>query len=518
MLAKGEPDDGWTRRLGWLDAMLHRACAGSPDGYLAADALRAAGLTPAQADEAHKLSWRRKVAANLKPGMPFEERRAEVQRAGVNAALPTIGAVWQAVGAMLRAGDDAAGRLKLTTRTGKRGTVRELVVHRQRGIADWLNEVPVLMLNASGGIEEARRFFSRAVERSPARVATPHARTRLILGGFGKGTLARHPRKLADLRAYLAVEHAGDELGIVTHLSATDAIRGMADTRLAHHGATAGDDEFRHVDVLAVIGGMSAPPDVIAALAAARTGQAVPVARAVPSTAPVLMADGRGVAVPVLAYEHPAAQAVHEGIYNSSIDQAAGRARAVMRTAANPVVISIFANAAPNLPIDEIAHWRDIRPDRLMHMAARRRVFLNAADMTRHHADLFRSEKAASAARERFGDDIAGRLREMLGRDRRPWCRVRYQPAGQGQQLRWAFCPAGELEALRVEIEAAAGALVHWRPEPFSAGREDIRKPEIGIPADTGMSSASRCPETASLAALRPAAPGRRPLGRPPDG
>ena len=49
-----------------------------------------------------------------------------------------------------------------------------------------------------------------------------------------------------------------------THKSAVGALAGMANTKIAYHGANAGDDTFRTVDAMAVIGGMSAPPDVIA--------------------------------------------------------------------------------------------------------------------------------------------------------------------------------------------------------------------------------------------------------------
>ena len=62
-------------------------------------------------------------------------------------------------------------------------------------------------------------------------------------------------------------------------------------------------------------------------MAAARTGMAARPERPIKTTAPVLMTDGRGVMVPVLGYEHPAAQAVHAGIYNAALDQAANRPR-----------------------------------------------------------------------------------------------------------------------------------------------------------------------------------------------
>ena len=178
----------------------------------------------------------------------------------------------------------------------------------------------------------------------------------------------------------------------------------MADTRVVHHGANAGDNSFKEVDVLSVIGGMSAPPAAIATLAAARSGRAVPHARAVETREAVLMRDGTGVAVPVLAYSDPDAQKVHRGIYNGSIEQAAARARQVARTAANPVKVNIFGNVAPGMPIDEIVHWRDIRPDRLCEMLVRGRVYENAAHMHTIYPELFSTRRAATDARARFGD------------------------------------------------------------------------------------------------------------------
>jgi hypothetical protein len=340
-------------------------------------------------------------------------------------------------------------------------------------------------------------------------VATPHVHTRLILGGFGKATPARHPGKLVDLRAFLTVEHGGDELGVITHLSAIGAFEGMG-ARLAHHGATAGDDDFRHCSALAVIGGVSARAEAIAALAAARNGLAVPGDRAQPSTAAVLMADGSGVAVPVLAYAHPAAQAVHAGIFNASIDQAAGRGRGVMRTAANPLHIDIFGHCAPGIPVDEIVRWSDVKPDRLLHMVARGRVFLNAADMHAQHAGLFGSENAAAHARERFGN-IRARLQDMCGRQRRPWCWVRFQPAGQGQHLHSAFCPASDVAALRGEVEAAIGGLVYWQPQPFTPGREVIAKPEIGLFTGLAKTSLPPSPRPGATGAWTAAEPHARP-------
>jgi len=234
----------------------------------------------------------------MTPGMPLDERKEEARRCAINEVLPRIAAVWEATAAMLRDGESAAGRLALQTRMTRRGTSIELVVHGQRHLASWLQDVPVLLLNATAHAEDVCRFFPRAELRVPPRVATPNAQVRLVLGGFGKGTLLRHPRKLAELHDLLAVEHLGDELGIITHKAIKTMFADLG-ARLGHHGAVAGDDTFRFVRRHAVIGAPSAPPAEIAALAAARSGRAVPVERAVQANAPVLLTDGSAVSVPV---------------------------------------------------------------------------------------------------------------------------------------------------------------------------------------------------------------------------
>jgi len=255
----------------------------------------------------------------------------------------------------------------------------------------------------------------------------------------------------------------------------------MQDTRVTHHGASAGDDKCRDVDVHSVIGGMTAPPKAIARLAAARTGLPVPIANPISSTATVLMRDGSGVAVPVMAYEHPAAQRVHVGIFNASINQARARPRAVLRSLTSPVAINFFANAAPNMPIDVIVRWRDVKPDRLDHMVRAGVVFLNAADMHTHYPKMFPSENAAAKARARAGD-IWPRLRERFGRFGRPSVRVHFKPPGQGMQLRWLVCFADKVDEVRAMVEAKAGELVHWKSEPFEPGRREVMAIPVLVP------------------------------------
>src|SRR4051812_27840231 len=79
------------------------------------------------------------------------------------------------------------------------------------------------------------------------------------------------------------------------------------------------------------------------------------------------MTDGTGREINVMAYPHPASRAAHAGIYNVDINQAAARARRILRMAASPAVVNIFANAVPDHPVDVILEsdrtgWFTCRP------------------------------------------------------------------------------------------------------------------------------------------------------------
>jgi hypothetical protein len=100
----------------------------------------------------------------------------------------------------------------------------------------------------------------------------------------------------------LAVAFPGYEVGIVGHKSSVSSFAEMPNTRTTWHGANAGDDSFKTVDVEVVFDGPRAPAAGIAALAAARTGRLVKQTSRSCRPRWVPMADGRGVSVPVLRY------------------------------------------------------------------------------------------------------------------------------------------------------------------------------------------------------------------------
>jgi putative DNA primase/helicase len=213
-----------------------------------------------------------------------------------------------------------------------------------------------------------------------------------------------------------------------------------------HHGDLAGDDDHGDVDVIMQIGGPFAPYAHIAELATARVGVAVPIAKPVRMPCVALMEDGTGVQFERMAYEHHAAQFVHEGIYDASFIQGAlGRGRGLHRSAETPLEIEVFGNVPLPVPLASLSRWQ---PSRELDLLASGGTFSNARDLYRFHGDgQFDSEEAAAKWRQRHPWDEA-LLRDLLADDPRPHSKVVWQPMGQGHKLRATVIPTAEVPTL----------------------------------------------------------------------
>jgi hypothetical protein len=122
--------------------------------------------------------------------------------------------------------------------------------------------------------------------------------------------------------------------------------------RPLHDGLVAGDDDFGDLDLVVQIGGPFTPSSEIARLTSAESGRLVETAR--PRRAPCvgLLADGTGVQFERPAYEEPAAQAIHVGIYDQSFVQGGfGRGRGINRSADTPLEIWIYGNVPLPVPV-----------------------------------------------------------------------------------------------------------------------------------------------------------------------
>jgi hypothetical protein len=521
VLYEDHHDVAATKHLARLYQVFIDACG--CDGDLTAEKLRDAGLHPYDFDEAIRLSRQRGVKSTMKPGMSLDARREAAAREAINGQMGKIVTAWTIAKQVFEG--TAPGRITVQTVTRKRGISREITVHTMHRLADWTDGLPTLLVNSSPQHEIAREFFPRLIERAPDDVAVHHVTNRLIVGGFAKGTLERSARKRRELNRFLKLEAIGqDKTGFVGFKGTKDEIAaGVPGLIARHHLQNAGDDELRDVSVHTSLDGIRLKTADLVKLVRAKTGRRPSEASPAWAIGSVLKSDGTGVEVPDLRYEDPDMQAEYAAHLYSSVAQAgSARARAVTRTALNPLRNNIFGRLAPPAEVfTEVVHWRDVSPGRLGEMVIRGFVHLNAATMTAMYPDLFPTEKAASRAREDFGD-IWQRLRAWVERDRRPWVRVRWQRAGQGHALQWSICPEAEAETLRAAVEALGGEPVHWQVESFTEGQKHppAAFAEEDIPADVeedltepGMSS----PE----APLWP--PGESPdrpyrVDHPPDG
>jgi len=122
--------------------------------------------------------------------------------------------------------------------------------------------------------------------------------------------------------------------------------------------------------------------------------------------------DGRHVAIATApSHPDPLAEAIRWQIEEAELMQAIGRARAINRTAGNPVQIDILTNVVLPLAVDELTTWGEIQAGDIEVMAARGAILLSG-DAATVYPDQF--PKGAEAARKALD-----REREKLGQMRK---------------------------------------------------------------------------------------------------
>jgi putative DNA primase/helicase len=467
VLEDGAADHHRTAQLDELYQKLRTALTSAADGQQLAEALAAAGLTSKSIGDARRLSWKRKLPDDMRPGMSLDERRtASLAAAKINPVVRRIHAVLSAVQRVAeQAENDDAAAPPISFDGGK------ITVHRLREPASWLKSLSVLIASASVRPDLVRRFFPTLEHKAPPMPALPHQTVRQYLGAFGKAGITR--KKLDELVIQIRFEAAiGKTVLVITHMRDEHAFAGIPGVRTLHHGNVAGDDDFGDVDLVVQIGGPFAPQAEIARLASAESGRLVPSAKPVRRPCIGLLADGSGMRFERLAYEDPAAQAVHAGIYDESFTQGGlGRGRGVNRSINSPLDIRIFGNVPLPVPIHSIDRWRPA--NRIAKMLLRGAVHLNASDMHCFYRDLFPSPGAAAQAIHRWNGRTAlitevNRLARQLPA---PWVEVTWQPNGQGHRTRKSYVASANLAAVHAEaVREFPAGLAAWTVAPFTAG------------------------------------------------
>jgi putative DNA primase/helicase len=140
----------------------------------------------------------------------------------------------------------------------------------------------------------------------------------------------------------------------------------------------------------------------------------------------------------------PHAEAIRWAICESELIQAIGRARAVRRTANDPLQVDILTNIAlPDVIVNETVTWERMEPTFAQIMASRGAVPLNYADMAIAYDDLFKSGDAARMALSRENSEQTP-IREYLIGVCSEFSSISYRHPGstRGPGARLLFDPA----------------------------------------------------------------------------
>ena len=453
------------------------ACTLSPD-QLTAEDLSRANLTADDIAEARELNWRRKQKTGMWPGMPLDDRKEAARRCRINRSLPRIADALHAMEAMLT-NEGQRDVITLSVEVLKSGTHRVMMVHGLRRPHEWVTNRPVLICDATARPDKVTRFFPSLRHVAPPAPRLEHQIVHQRLGTFGKSAM-RDEKKLAAMVDEVTLRTLGRTALVLVHKEFENAFKHLPNVTVRHHGDTAGDDDNGDVDVVIQIGGPFARPQEIAEAATAETGRLVTPAKLVRTPCAALMMDGTGIQFERMAYEDPAAQAVHTGIYDASFVQGGlGRGRGINRSASTPLEVWIYGNLPLPVPVATLRRWQ---PDLLGQMILAGGVHSNAQDRARFHPSIFKTHEASAKWQKRHVSDLESDARVILDRDPRPHVKVTWQPAGQGHKSRWSVVPADDVEIYEGAALGEFGGLVTWRVEPFTDG---CSRPEASTPEES---------------------------------
>jgi putative DNA primase/helicase len=375
-------------------------------------ALLDAGVTEALCRQASGLEWKRLAGGGLRPGMdPEAFRRKAVELAEAQGDIRKLATMWRLLGEAIDGGAEAAGRVCLEMVKDASGAEHEALVLRwTASIAEGWN-APTLHIDATLRPDLVRHIFPRLEMAADIRLETPHQRTVAVTGkSFSHAALTDEK---AVLRVWQAVRlraamTPGETL-VILPKRAEDIIRAAGPVpdhiHVLHHNATQGLDRFGKVALLIVVGRTMPPPGVVSHMAAAITGQPVEDIGTADGWYRVEMAtvpakDGSAVTLPRESHLPGLPEEIRRAICEDQLLQAIGRGRGVNRTAADPLEVEVWSDAAPPVEVDAFRLYEAPTKDEAAVAAG---IWAeSAADLSALHPSLG-TANAIKAARKRLG-------------------------------------------------------------------------------------------------------------------
>ncbi len=398
---------------------LRRRLETMPDGYIPAEVIAAAGVTPSSCDFASHSIWKDKDGAkNLKPGVPWDKaERILIDAETNNKLVYALADFWRLVSQSLKQGGVSpylrivGGRIYMQWRRD---------IH-----ASWLTGA-VMLLDATMPEFATRKYFPRLGNVEPLRVKMPFVRVRQITDTAMSMTALiadKHASKeknreraanIVRLNHYIVVRAARrKKVLVITYKGIEKELRVPDCVTVAHFGAITGMDTWGDVDLLIVIGRTEPSPTNVENIT--RTVHAKDIASiAADANGNIrysrvnrgirLRRPGNGVTVRNSAHPDPDVEELRWFICEGGLLQAIGRGRGVNRDENSALQVDILTNVALPIVVDEALTWRAIMPTRIEVAAALAKANalpLSDAELARCFPDLWRSTKAVENERVR---------------------------------------------------------------------------------------------------------------------
>lgn len=484
------------------------ALALEPDGPV-----RKAVLAPwaAVADEARKMEWNyvRELTYSVTglTGKALEER-LEKALGGLYGLrnVKRMASFWRAVEDAAELPDGArSGRLRLHTVDEATGA-RELRLAWKDELAAGWDDVPLMLMDATADPEVVRQVFTRIPPTPRYGFRNEHVKVRQVVDrslshgtivgpeekfdpdGSKRKTAQRNAAKVyARLISDALEQYGGQDVLAVVPLAVEKQWReiGLPSwLNLLHYGATVGMDGYGKVRAVYVIGRPLPSDQAVERMAGALSGVAVEQLGYVKTESVIRTVDGGGVVTTAMRHRDPLAEAIRRQVTEAAIVQAAGRIRAINRTADTPADIVLWTDVAvPDLGPVEADLWQGPTVDEVM--LSRGAWLDRAADAAKAYRDLG-TPQAVEGARK--GSELPKvclkkTIRQNLGSS---LLTVRYRLASPGSGPATAVFLSADPVAARQFLEARLGPLALFAPEGAAApapALEPMPPPQPAPPA-----------------------------------
>jgi putative DNA primase/helicase len=367
--------------------------------------------------------------------------------------------IWTGAQELLNSADiEVSGRLTLKQDNGQR-------IIEWRGIDNISKQftVPTLLLDATlPALSVLQVYHPRADIVADIKVELPTCvRVRQLLGTPTSSRKLDCKKRLAEIRRYILARYL--ELGrpytlvicqekLETWLGTTTMPKNIV---VEHFNNITGIDDYRDVRLMLVVGRTAPGPVAMEALSAALTGKCPTPASARGNgfrwynevKRGIRLRNGSGVATWGDLHPDSDVEAIRWQIHEGELVQAFGRARAVNRTAANPLDAELLFDTCLPIEVDKVERWKP--PSLLIETAFDEGVILTSeCDLLKLWPHLWPNRQAATRTLKAGVPNLPG------------FAQVEYQLVGPKMNKRFGYFDLSVIPNPRAWLEARIGPLV----------------------------------------------------------